>query len=42
MCVNPFTVDHLLSRIEVTEVCCDQGFHVGKAPLPCVLDEGVV
>ena len=37
-----FPVDHLLSRIEVTEVHCDQGFHVGGALLPCVSDEGVV
>ena len=37
-----FPVDHLLSRIEVTEVHCDQGFHVGGVLLPCVSDEGVV
>ena len=37
-----FAVDHLLSCIEVTKVHCDQGFHVGEAPLPCVSDEGVV
>ena len=37
-----FPVDHLLSRIEITEVHCDQGFHVGGVLLPCVSDEGVV
>ena len=42
MCANLFTVDHLLRRIEVTELCCDQGFHVGATLLLCVLDEGVV